>query len=109
MFAQDLGITGADLAKNDRRGVPAVGQAFDIWSPAGIAVTGQVMVPRPDEKDFEPWGPMFAMDIAFAETDETALLLGQSDFFQAFDLNFRNQAGGSFVEICECAPPPRGP
>lgn len=107
-IAVDLGLTGTDLKKNKLRGMPAVGGTFETWSADGIAVTGQIVLPDPDEGAFVPWGPLFPMDLAFADEAET-LLLGQRDFFAAFDLKFLNRGGGSVLEICECPKAPKGP
>lgn len=107
-IAADLGLSKADLKKNKFKGMPAVGGEFETWSPDGIATTGQIVLPEPDEATFIPWGPLFPMELAFAEEAET-LLLGQRDFFSAFDVKFLNQDGGSVVEICECAGTPKGP
>jgi len=107
-IANDLGLSSADLKKNDLKGMPAVGGTFDTWSADGIAVTGQIALPDTDEGGFVPWGPLFPMDLAFADEAET-LLLGQRDFFAAFDLKFLNRDGGSVLEICECPRPPVGP
>jgi hypothetical protein len=107
-IAKDLGLSGQNLKKNELKGMPAVGGTFDTWSTDGIAITGQIVLPDPDEGGFVPWGPMFGMDLAFADDAET-LLLGQRDFFAAFDLKFLNRDGGSVLELCECPKAPRGP
>jgi len=107
-IASDLGLTRADLKKNKFKGMPAVGGEFETWSPDGIAITGQIVLPAPDEATFVPWGSLFPVDLAFAEDAET-LLLGQRDFFLAFDVKFLNQNGGSVLEISECAGAPKGP
>lgn len=107
-IATDLGLAEADLKKNEFKGMPAVGGAFETWSADGVAMTGQIVLPDPDEGAFVPWGPLFPMDLVFADDAET-LLLGQRDFFAAFDLKFLNQEGGSVLEICECPGAPKGP
>lgn len=99
--AADLGLAARDLVKNDSKGMPAAGELFDIWSTDGIAVKGQIVLPDLDTGEFLPWGPLFAMDLAFAEEAET-LLLGQRDFFAAFDVHFLNKTGGPVLEIAEC-------
>lgn len=106
-IAVDLGLAGNELKKNELKGMPAVGSTFETWSTDGIAITGQIVLPVPDEGTFVPWGPLFPMDLAFADDAET-LLLGQRDFFAAFDLKFLNQ-GGSVLEICELPAPLKGP
>jgi len=106
-IAQDLGLGPANLAKNATQGMPAVGETFDTWSPDGIAITGQIVLPADENGDFVSWGPMFPISPAFAETD--SLLLGQEDFFAAFDLKFLNQAEGPVFEICERTDRLRGP
>jgi len=103
----DLGLSPAELAKDANRGMPAVGDTFDTWSPVGIAITGQIVLPPDENGDFVPWGPIFPMAPAFAETN--SLLLGQRDFFAAFDLRFLNQSDGPVFEICEYAHSPKGP
>ncbi len=107
MFAQNLGLAPSDLAKAAKRGESAVGDIFDTWSPQGVAINGQIVLPDPDEGDFVPWGPLFAMDLVFADTD--TLLLGQSDFFAAFDVRFLNRDDGSVLEICEFPKSLKGP
>ena len=106
VFAEELGLQ-ADLVPDEKRGEPAIGGTFDLWSPKEVAIHGQIVLPDPEENDFVPWGPLFSMAPAFADTD--TLLLGQSDFFAAFDIKFLNRDGGSMLEICECPRPPRGP
>lgn len=107
-IAGDLGLRSRDLKKNDLKGMPAVGGTFDTWSADGIAVTGQIVLPDLSEGGFIPWGPMFPMSLAFADNAET-LLLGQQDFFAAFDIKFLNRSEGSVLEICECPKSPKGP
>lgn len=106
-FARDLGLGSSDFAKGPKKGESAVGDVFDTWSPQGIAITGQIVLPDSEEGDFVAWGPLFAMDLVFANTD--TLLLGQSDFFAAFDVKFLNRDGGSVLEICEYAKGFRAP
>lgn len=105
-YLEDLGISTSELVKNDIPGTPAVGPVFDTFS-ASVAITGQIMIPSPEESDFRPWGKLFRMDMVFAETD--SLLLGQSDFFRCFDLKFLNGAEdeGTTLELVRCPPPER--
>ena len=107
-IASDLGLATDDLKQNPGEGLAAVGDGFQTWSTDGIAITGQIVLPDLNEGGFKPWGPMFSVDIAFAKHAEN-LLLGRRDFFADFDLMFLNRSGGSILEICECAGPPKGP
>jgi hypothetical protein len=107
MFVKDLGLAPSDLAKAVKRGESAIGDIFDTWSARGVAINGQIVLPDSDEGDFVPWGPLFTMDLVFAETD--TLLLGQSDFFASFDVKFLNRDNESVLEICECPKAFRGP
>ncbi len=107
MFAKDLGLGASDLVKDSKQGESAVGDIFDTWSPKGVAINGQIVLPDLNEGDFVPWGPLFSMDLAFADTE--TLLLGQSDFFAAFDVKFLNRDGEALLEICECPSPFKGP
>ena len=105
-YLADLGISESELVKNNIPGTPAVGPEFDTFS-ASVAITGQIMIPSPEENDFRPWAELFRMDLVFAETD--TLLLGQSDFFRCFDLRFLNGANdeGTTLEFIRCPPPER--
>jgi len=107
MFAEDLGLSEDDLVLRDEKGEPAIGDGFDLWEARGVAFNGQIVVPDPAEKDFVAWGPMFSMDLVFAETE--TLLLGQSDFFAAFDVKFLREGQNPFLEICERPMKFRGP
>jgi hypothetical protein len=107
MYAQDLGLSGDDLVLRDKKGEPAIGNDFDLWEATGIGFNGQVVVPDPAEGGFVAWGPMFGMDLVFAETD--TLLLGQSDFFAAFDVKFLKDGQDALLELCERPNEFRGP
>lgn len=105
LFLEDLGLSTGDLVKNERKGAPAVGPEFDTWRPK-VGISGQIMIPSLDEHDLVPWDKLFNMDLVFADTE--TLLLGQSDFFAAFDVRFVNGAEhdeGSELHISRC---PRG-
>lgn len=106
IFAEELGVAD-HLIKDAKRGEPAIGGEFELWVPKGIAVQGQIMKPDLHEGEVIPWGPLFPMDLAFAEN--TTLLLGQSDFFAAFDVKLLSRDGDGIIEICECSGPPKGP
>jgi hypothetical protein len=102
VFLGDLGLSMSDLVRNESAGSPAVGDCFDTFSPK-VALTGQIMVPSLEENDFIPWDKMFSMDLVFANTE--TLLLGQADFFAAFDVKFLNGEDhdeGSELEISRC-------
>lgn len=107
VFAEDLGLAEDDLVLREEKGEPAIGAGFDLWEAKGIAFNGQIVVPDPGEGDFLAWGPMFPMDLVFAETD--TLLLGQSDFFAAFDVKFLRNGGDALLEIGERPKKLRGP
>lgn len=107
VYAAELGIAGADLVLHRNTGQPAVGSRFDTWRPQGIAITGQILDPASGEDGPVEWGPLFPMDLAFAETD--TLLLGQRDFFAAFDLRFFTRNGEPMLGITPGAEKPRGP
>lgn len=107
MYAPDLGLADEDLILSKTQGEPAIGDAFELWEARGIAFNGQIVLPDPGEGDFVAWGPMFAMDLVFAETD--SLLLGQSDFFAAFDVKFLRHESDALLEICERPNQFRGP
>lgn len=105
LYLEELGLSTDDLVKNGSKGEPAVGPRFDTWSPK-VGISGQIMIPSLHESDLVPWDKLFNMDLAFAETE--TLLLGQSDFFATFDVNFINGAEhdeGSELQISRC---PRG-
>ncbi|MGC1165449.1 MAG: hypothetical protein WA862_05010 [Solirubrobacterales bacterium] len=107
MFAPELGLSDDDLVLSKTHGEPAIGDNFELWEAQGIAFNGQIVLPDPGEGDFVAWGPMFSMDLVFAETD--TLLLGQSDFFAAFDVKFLKQGEDALLEICERPSPFGGP
>ena len=91
-IAYDLGI-GDDELIEDPDGGTGVGSAFRFWTTtisirAGIGL----FAPAPDGST-QPWGPGFALDPAFTETD--AFLLGRADFFRAFKVSFAEEADGS--------------
>jgi hypothetical protein len=86
LYLEELGLSMEDLALNERKGSPAVGPEFDTWSPK-VGISGQIMIPSLEENDLVPWDKLFSMDLVFAETE--TLLLGQSDFFAAFDVHFQ--------------------
>lgn len=105
LYLEELGLSMDDLVLNERKGAPAVGPEFDTWS-AKVGICGQIMIPSLEENDLVPWDKLFNMDLVFADTE--TLLLGQSDFFSAFDVQFVNGAEhdeGSEIRICRC---PRG-
>ncbi len=105
LYLEELGLSMDDLTKNENKGEPAVGPRFDTWSP-NVGISGQIMIPSLQESDLVPWDKLFRIDLAFAETE--TLLLGQSDFFAAFDVQFLNGAEhdeGSELRISRC---PRG-
>jgi hypothetical protein len=102
LYLEELGLSTADLVKNERKGSPAVGPEFDTWSPK-VGISGQIMIPSLEENDLVPWDKLFNMDLVFAETE--TLLLGQADFFAAFDVRFLNGTEhdeGSELQICRC-------
>jgi hypothetical protein len=105
LFLEELGLSTGDLVCNKRKGTPAVGPEFDTWSPK-VGISGQIMIPSLEEKDLVPWDKLFSMNLVFAEAE--TLLLGQSDFFAAFDVEFLNGTEhdeGSELRITRC---PRG-
>lgn len=91
----DLGLRASDLKKNKDRGLASDGNTFDTWSTRGKAITGQISLPS--DGGFKPWGPIFRLRPYFAETG--SLLLGQLDFFAAFDVHFDNAPGGPTFEL----------
>lgn len=102
LYLDELGLSMDDLALNERKGAPAVGPAFDTWCPK-VGISGQIMIPSLQENDLVPWDKLFNMDLVFADTE--TLLLGQSDFFAAFDVQFLNGAEhdeGSELQISRC-------
>lgn len=105
-YTGDLGISEADLVESDLRGTPAVGPQFPTYT-ANVAINCQIMIPSLEERDFVAWDKLFRMDVVFAETDN--LLLGQSDFFQCFDVQFLNGADdeGTTLNLVRCNPPER--
>lgn len=104
----ELGLSLGDLEEVPEGGEAAVGGTFPTWSARGTGITGQILAPNADRTDFEPWGSMFSLGhLSFADT--TTLLLGQADFFAAFDLHFLNRAGTPTVEISELPGPVQGP
>lgn len=107
MFAEDLGLSEEDLVLREEKGEPAIGDSFDLWEAKGVAFNGQIVVPDPGERDFVAWGPMFSMDLVFAETE--TLLLGQSDFFAAFEVKFLRNGEDALLEISERRSKLRGP
>lgn len=92
----DLGLRASDLTKSKQKGLASDGNAFDTWSARGVAITGQVFLPS--DGGFNPWGPIFRLRPYFAETG--SLLLGQLDFFAAFDVHFDNSPSGPIFELC---------
>lgn len=72
-----------------------------------MAINAQIVLPDLSEGDFVPWGPLFSLKPAFADAE--TLLLGQADFFAAFDVKFLHRDGGSVLEICERPRSPKGP
>jgi len=91
----DLGLQASDLKKNKEKGLASDGNAFDTWSAHGIAITAQIFLPS--DGGFNPWGPIFRLRPYFAETG--SLLLGQLDFFAAFDVHFNNSPSGPTFEL----------
>jgi hypothetical protein len=103
LYLKELGLSTADLVKNERKGSPAVGPEFDTWSPR-VGVNCQIMIPSLHENDLVPWDKLFQMDLVFADTE--TLLLGQSDFFTTFDVQFLNGAEhdeGSELKLSRCS------
>lgn len=107
MYAPELGLTDDDLVISGTKGEPAIGDDFELLEAKGVAFNGQIVIPHPGEGDFISWGPMFAMDLVFADTD--SLLLGQSDFFAAFDVKFLRPDGEPVVELSQRLNEFRGP
>jgi len=101
----DLGLRASNLKKNKERGLASGGATFPTWSAPGIAVTGQVVLPS--DGGFDPWGPIFRLRPFFAETG--SLLLGQLDFFAAFDVHFKNAPDGPLFELKPYAKTLQGP
>jgi len=104
-FLGELGLKTSDLKKTQTRGLAASGGQFDTWSTPGIAVTGQIEVTA--GSGFRPWGPVFKLRPYFADTE--SLLLGQLDFFAAFDVHFVNATSGPIFELCPRVQQIKGP
>jgi hypothetical protein len=104
-YLSDLGLERTDLKENEEKGMASDGNTFPTWSTRSIAVTGQVVLPS--DGDFNPWGPIFRLRPYFAETG--SLLLGQLDFFAAFDVHFDNTSDGPTLELRPCVQALRGP
>jgi hypothetical protein len=59
-------------------------ETFDLWdSPESITLR---LIREPEGEEPELWGPVVDLDPAFSEKE--AFLLGVSDFFAAFSVEF---------------------
>jgi hypothetical protein len=96
-----LGLTDTALIEDSTSGMGVErredDEGFPTWSSA-VSITGQVVSVAPDGKP-EPWGPEFPLNPAFAETD--AILLGRTDFFQAFAVSFEPGVAGEAKFVLE--------
>lgn len=87
--AHRLGIQPQELTQDAHGGMGVEGAGFDTHSST-VPIEAMVMALIGPNNTFQAWGPRFVLQPAFSEKDP--MLLGRSDFFQAFTVSFQEHA-----------------
>lgn len=94
-LAAELGISGEDLEPTPEGSGGAGGAWFPTWV-IPYSIKAQVIVPFPEPRGLEPWGPEMDLTPEFAA--DTIPLFGREDFFEAFTVTL-DQPGGKLFHL----------